>query len=87
METKQIVLGAFGIVITIDYDAEGRPIAGSIVSELQENEIDEDTQVYNVAMDAIESMVLAHAMAEIDVTSNGYIEGLDTAVNACANNL
>ena len=85
METKQIVLGAFGIVITIDYDAEGRPIAGSIVSELQENEIDD--QVYNGAMDAIESMVLAHAMAEIDVTSNGYIEGLDTAVNACANNL
>jgi hypothetical protein len=37
---------------------------------------------YNAAIDGIESMVLAHACAGIDVTSPAYVEGLETAVEA-----
>ncbi len=38
------------------------------------------------AADAIESMVLAHAVAGIDVKSLAYIEGVETALNTLTNN-
>ena len=37
-------------------------------------------------IDAIESLILAHARAGIDIASPPYVEGIETAVNACANN-
>lgn len=40
--------------------------------------------VYNRMMDAIESTLLAHACAGIDVTDEKYTTGLATAINACA---
>jgi hypothetical protein len=47
----------------------------------------EENKSYNAGVDAIEAMVLAHAMAEVDVQSPGYIEGLETAITAISNNL
>jgi hypothetical protein len=38
-------------------------------------------------MDAIESLVLAHACAGIDVKSLSYVEGIETAVDACVDKL
>lgn len=43
-------------------------------------------ELYNAAMDALESMILAHSLAGIDVTTPAYMEGIETAVEACANN-
>ena len=65
---------------------------GSIESDLKVPEVgdEEDAESnhdYNVATDAIESLVLAHACAGIDVSSPDYLEGLETALEACANNL
>jgi hypothetical protein len=45
-----------------------------------------DDERYNAAIDAIESMTLAHACAGIDVTDPRYIKGLRTALRACADN-
>lgn len=42
---------------------------------------------YNGALDGIEAMILAHANAGIDVQSAAYLEGMETAVQAAANNL
>lgn len=42
---------------------------------------------YNLMMDAIESLILAHALAGIDVTTPAYKEGIETAVDACANHV
>jgi hypothetical protein len=42
---------------------------------------------YNDAVDGIESLILAHACAGIDITTPAYIEGIETAVQACAENL
>lgn len=39
---------------------------------------------FNDMMDALESMVLAHAIAGIDVTTPAYLEGLETALDGCA---
>jgi hypothetical protein len=40
---------------------------------------------YNYACDAIESMVLGHAVAGVNVDSPAYFEGLESAINAIAN--
>jgi hypothetical protein len=37
-------------------------------------------------MDALESIIMAHACAGIDIESPAYIEGIETAVEGCANN-
>ena len=49
---------------------------GTITSDLEKPQFD-----------AIESLILAHACAGIDVTSPAYVEGIETAVEAIANHL
>lgn len=43
-------------------------------------------RVYNSAMHAIESLILAHACAGIDVTTPAYVEGIESAFDGCSNN-
>ncbi len=43
-----------------------------------------DRQKFNDMMDALESIILAHAMAGIDITTPAYLEGIETACGACA---
>jgi hypothetical protein len=66
---KNIELSCYGIKVYISDDG------GSIVSDLEQCE----------AHDAIESIVLAHACAGIDVESPAYIEGIETSIDAIAN--
>jgi hypothetical protein len=40
---------------------------------------------HNGALDGLESLILAHACAGIDVTTPAYLEGIETAVDAIAN--
>lgn len=42
---------------------------------------------YNAAVDGITSMILAHAIAGIDVETPAYIEGIETSVQAAGDNL
>jgi len=42
---------------------------------------------YNSAMDGIESIILSHAIAGIDITTPEYKEGIETAVQGCASNM
>jgi hypothetical protein len=51
------------------------------------NEELESNRNYNKACDAIESLVLAHACAGIDVNSKIYLEGLRSAMDAISNNM
>lgn len=39
-----------------------------------------------IAIDVIESIVLAHAIAGIDIETPAYIEGIETALDALENN-
>ena len=73
-----IALPCFGIVIeTIDN-------AGRITSDLKS---DGDNAELTAAMDAIESLILAHACAGVDVASPAYVEGIETTVETCWNKL
>lgn len=76
-DDKIIKLDAFGIVVTLTGD-EG----GSITSTLKEGHAE-----YDSVIDGIESMILAHAIAGIDVNSPSYLEGIETAVIGAANNI
>lgn len=42
---------------------------------------------WEAAMDAIESIILAHACAGVAVDSEQYVDGVNTALEACANNI
>jgi hypothetical protein len=75
---KTIGLPCYGMVIELD-DAGG----GTIASDLRYNTVGEEE--INICLDGIESLVLAHACAGIDVESLEYIEGIETAVDAAFN--
>ena len=75
----EISLPCFGIRIMLTGDG-----GGAISSDLHPS-IESDEEC--AAWDAIESLILAHACAGVDVTSLAYIEGLETAIDAIENNL
>ena len=78
---KEFNLPCFGIKVNVENGS------GSITStDLKTEHQDEEDELYNAEMDGIESMILAHACAGIDISSPEYIEGIETAVNASANN-
>lgn len=84
---KIISLPVGNILITITPDGGG----GSIISDLHErvsDEIDDDESytAYNSAIDGVESMILAHAIAGVDVESTEYLEGIESAFDAIGNN-
>lgn len=45
----------------------------------------EGNKIYNYACDALESMILAHAIAGVNVQSAGYLKGIRTSLDAMAN--
>jgi hypothetical protein len=71
-----ITLPCFGIIIELIDNA------GTITSDLKG---DGDSPELIAAMDAIESLILAHACAGVDIASPAYIEGIETAVGTCWN--
>jgi hypothetical protein len=76
METIKLLNDTIQIV----YDKES-PSSASISSSLHSDD------EYNAGIDAIESVVLAHHCSGIDVTSEGYLSGLESALESCANNI
>jgi hypothetical protein len=68
------------------YENGVKPGGGSIVSDLHEPETAANRQ-YNAAIDGLESLILAHACAGVDVQSPAYVEGIETAVDAIANHM
>lgn len=47
----------------------------------------EDLRNYNYACEGIESIILGHAVAGVDIESAAYLEGLESAIQGMANNL
>jgi len=76
---KIIRLPTFDIVIRIDGES------GSINSSLHDD-FSRNVDAYDHAINGLESLILAHACAGIDVASPAYLEGIETAVEAIANN-
>ena len=69
-----------------DYSAAEFLDGDSINNSESEDDVKERLQ-HNAYLDALESIVLAHACAGIDVTDQRYVEGLNSALEAAGNNL
>jgi hypothetical protein len=80
-----IRLPCFGITITLVRGNDAStPGSGSITSDLRAPRTAANRQ-FNAAIDGLESLILAHACAGVDVASPAYVEGVETAVEAIAN--
>ena len=80
-----INLPCLNIVIELgpkDQDHSGVYRGGKITSDLKGS-----NRLCQTALDAIESLVLAHACAGVDVASPSYVEGIEMAVESCCNRL
>ena len=81
MKVIQIkVDGAHTIVVTLDGDS------GKIESDLHVEAIDEKNgtrdELMDRALDGLESLILGHACAGLDIKSPKYVEGIETALAA-----
>ena len=86
---KTINLPVFGIAVTLTGDG-GASIQSDLHESLKDicNQSDyKETELFNASMDGIESMILAHASAGVDIESPAYLEGIETAVGSCSNNI
>ena len=78
-------LPCFKIVIDLGPEDPDRP--GAYQGRKITSDLKGGNRLCRAAMDAIESLVLGHACAGVDVASPAYIEGIETAGEACCNNL
>ena len=85
---KTYTIPKYGITVNVCSDSGAN--AGEIISELTKHVIGTEPTENNFelkgAVDAIEALIVAHACAGIDVASKAYVEGLDSALEAIANN-
>ena len=85
---KTIKLPIHDIIVQITKNG-----SASIVSDLHDNieddwdDLDPETRDYESAINALESLILAHAVARVNIEDPTYIKGIDTAVTAIANNV
>ena len=78
---KEINLPIYGIVVTVDTDGSGTITSTDLRTTQSEDEL------YNSAMDGVESLILACACSGIDIETPAFLEAIETAVEACSNNL
>jgi hypothetical protein len=79
-----IETGVHGITARL-FAAQHHPgpyAAGDVTSNLHE---DGESPELKAALDAVESLVVGHAMAGIDIKSPAYLEGIETAVDSISN--
>jgi hypothetical protein len=90
-QPRTIVLPCFDIVVrlaSIEPGQSGPSLAGEITSSLHDGDSgSEDDREYEAAIDGIESLILAHACAGVDITVPTYIAGVQTAVESAGNRL
>lgn len=75
----KIKIGQYEIIV----DASGK--FGHISSNLKDG-CDESDCLDCAAIDGLESLILGHACAGIDVTSAKYVEGIKSALEGIGNN-
>ena len=75
---KMYIINGDGYNMTVAADEDG----GRIETDLRGDDFNPDEEPrMDAEFDAVESLVLAHACAGIDVSSPTYVEGLNTTIN------
>lgn len=83
MAIETLTLSVFGI--TIKHNTNNR-FSGEISSYLRDGVEDHEVEAL-AALDAIESLILAHFCAGVDIQNNAYLEGIEVAVEAIHNRI
>jgi hypothetical protein len=84
--TQELSLDKVKVKLLVGTTRQGNKIV-ELIQSFERDDISEGCAEYNAALDALESLILAHASNNIDVTSEAYQNGVQTALDACANNL
>ena len=83
---RQLRLPCYGIIIRLHREGTSTKLGtGTISSDLKEPVRTAADSLYHAAIDGLESLILAHACAGVDVQSPAYLEGIETAVDAVVN--
>lgn len=83
-----IHLPCYGIAIRLARsNSAAGPCSGTITSDLKGSARTTAERLYNAAIDGLESLILAHACAGVDLESPAYVEGIETAVEVITNHL
>lgn len=86
-EIETLSLPVFGIVLRRTLNSDGDYV-GEIESDLHTEESGGvDVAHFNACVDVMQSLVLAHYCAGVDVSSAAYLEGIETAYEAMCNHL
>jgi hypothetical protein len=89
VNAREISLDKVGIKLRAGTTSKGDTVVELIEGFEREEQFQGESEetAYNNALDALESLILAHASNGIDVASEAYQTGVQTALDACANNL
>ena len=79
---KTFNLPSYGLEIEVTNNGGGVLVKGFDIPCIRKFSND-----YRIAFDALESIILAHACAGIDIADPRYLEGIETSVDAILNNL
>jgi len=86
---KTYTIPKYGITVQVMTNNGKR--AGTIDSKLKDHligsDLEGDTGELYAVVDALESLILAHACAGLDISSPAYVEGLRTCLEALGNHL
>jgi hypothetical protein len=86
MFVREIRLPCFGIKVRLSREHTlASPGCGTITSDLHAPGRGTAVQEFNAMIDGLESLILAHACAGVDVHAEAYIKGIETAVDAVTN--
>jgi hypothetical protein len=86
MFVREIRLPCSGIRIRLDREhTPNSPGCSTIISDLHAPGRGTEVLAFNAAIDGLESLILAHACAGVDVQAAAYVQGIETAVNAITN--
>lgn len=71
--------------ISISYDPSDK--SGASISSAMKEQDSPENKAFNAAVDGLESIILAHFCAGLDITSPAYLEGIEAAYQALGNNI
>ena len=73
-------LSCFDIKVKLNPDTLSGEISSSLKESKEDAECDGELQHYNTAIQAILDLILAHAVAGVDIKSPAYIQGINSVV-------
>ena len=79
----QLYVDNHNILLNLGDESDGTT-TGDIITDLHSS--DPDDTDYNHMIDGLESLILAHACAGVDVQSEQYLMGISDAIYATSNN-